>query len=157
MKIHFLGIGGIGVSALAKYYLQTGHEVSGCDLVSSEITEQLKKMGVNIRIGLPDSSCSVGAEKIIYSPAVSKDNLEVRNSSLEILSYPQALGELTKTHYTIAISGTHGKSTTTSMVGLLLANAGFDPTIIVGTKLKELGDSNCRVGKSKYLVIEGSF
>ena len=92
-------------------------------------------------------------EQVIYSPAVSKTHPELQKG-VKDLSYPQALGELTKTHYTIAISGTHGKSTTTSMIGLLLANAGLDPTIIVGTKLKELGDSNCRVGKSKYLVIE---
>lgn len=70
------------------------------------------------------------------------------------MSYPKALGELTKNHYTIAVSGTHGKSTTTAMIGLLLTKAGLDPTVIVGTKLKEFGDSNCRVGKSKYLIIE---
>ncbi len=153
--IHFVGIGGIGISALAKYYLKKGWEVSGCDLVSSEVTSQLKKMGVAIRIGAPDSACSIGAERIIYSPAVSLKNpeLEIRNSSLEILSYPQALGELTKTHYTIAVSGTHGKSTTTAMLGLLLIKAGLNPTVIVGTKLKEFGNSNFRMG-GRYLVIE---
>ncbi|MDO8633448.1 MAG: Mur ligase family protein, partial [Candidatus Wildermuthbacteria bacterium] len=83
-------------------------------------------------------------------------DVKIENKKLKVpaLSYPETLGELTKTHYTIAVSGTHGKSTTTSMIGLLLVKAGFDPTIIVGTKLKELGDSNCRVGKGKYLVIE---
>ncbi|MBI4123184.1 MAG: UDP-N-acetylmuramate--L-alanine ligase [Parcubacteria group bacterium] len=160
MKVHFIGIGGIGVSALAKYYLAKGHEVSGCDLVSSETTDQLKKMGVKIRIGKPDAACPAGAEKIIYSPAVQKDSLKIESASwrrklkIPTLSYPQALGELTKKHFTIAVAGTHGKSTTTAMIGLLLTKAGFDPTVIMGTKLKEFGDSNCRVGKSKYLVIE---
>ncbi|MBI2113301.1 MAG: hypothetical protein HYT50_01865, partial [Candidatus Wildermuthbacteria bacterium] len=93
-----------------------------------------------------------------YSPAVPKTHPE-RENDIPQQSYPEALGELTRSHYTIAISGTHGKSTTTSMIGLLLVHAGLDPTIIVGTKLKELdpsqsSGSNCRVGKSKYLVIE---
>ena len=165
MRIHFIGIGGIGVSALAQYYLKKGWEVSGCDLTQSEITDQLKEMGASIRIGKPEENCvPANTERIVYSPAVSKESLNVENRKLKVpaLSYPETLGELTKTHYTIAVSGTHGKSTTTSMIGLLLMKAGFDPTIIVGTKLKELGDSthstssgsNCRVGKSKYLVIE---
>lgn len=157
MRIHFIGIGGIGVSALAKYYLAKGWEVSGCDLVSSEITEQLQNMGVKIRIGPPQKSCVPGGtSKIVYSPAVQKSSLKIENLKLKIpaSSYPEALGELTKNHYTIAVSGTHGKSTTTAMIGILLAKAGLDPTVIVGTKVKEFGDSNCRVGKSKYLVIE---
>ncbi|MBI2642253.1 MAG: UDP-N-acetylmuramate--L-alanine ligase [Candidatus Wildermuthbacteria bacterium] len=167
MRIHFIGIGGIGVSALAKYYLKKGWEVSGCDLAQSEITDQLKEMGAHIRIGKPEKNCvPANTERIVYSPAVSKENLRIENClpagdvpkgqklKVPALSYPETLGELTKTHYTIAVSGTHGKSTTTSMIGLLLVKAGFDPTIIVGTKLKELGDSNCRVGRGKYLVIE---
>ncbi|TSC55675.1 MAG: hypothetical protein Greene071421_83 [Parcubacteria group bacterium Greene0714_21] len=157
MKIHFIGIGGIGVSALAKYYLAKGQEISGCDLVASEITDQLRKMGARVRIGTPDPSCvSPDTDMVIHSPAVPKDNLEIRNLKLEIpvLSYPQALGDLTRKHFTITVSGCHGKSTTTAMIGLLLEKAGLDPTVIVGTKIKEFGDSNCKVGKSKYLVIE---
>ncbi|MBI1984630.1 MAG: UDP-N-acetylmuramate--L-alanine ligase [Candidatus Wildermuthbacteria bacterium] len=166
MKIHFIGIGGIGVSALAKYYLKKDWEVSGCDLASSEITDQLKSMGIAVRIGKPDISCvPENTDRVVYSPAVPEGNIERKKKKAQ--SYPEALGELTRTHYTVAVSGTHGKSTTTSMIGLLLVKAGYDPTIIVGTKLKELGDSNCRVaasergeprpagrGKSKYLVIE---
>jgi len=93
----------------------------------------------------------------VYSPAVQADNLELkaaRKKWVQCLSYPQALGELTKKYFTIAVSGTHGKSTTACMLGLLLLKAGFDPTVIVGTKLKEFGNSNCKVGKSQYLVIE---
>ena len=150
MNIHFLGIGGIGVSALARYYLAKGHEVSGSDLASSEITQALEKLGAKIFIGQEDiKNISKNFDLIIYSPAVT-----VRRQTSNILSYPEALGELTKNHFSIAVSGTHGKSTTTAMVSLILIKAGFDPTVIIGTKLKEFGDSNFRAGKSDYLIIE---
>jgi UDP-N-acetylmuramate--alanine ligase len=163
MKIHFIGIGGIGVSALARYYLGMGHQVSGSDLVSSEITAGLKKIGVRISIGKHKAeNLPKDADLVIYSPAVPPTNPELKQAYriqntkyfIQILSYPEALGELTKQHFTIAVSGTHGKSTTTAMLALILIKAGFDPTVIVGTKLKEFGDSNFRAGKSKYLVIE---
>ena len=157
-RIHFIGIGGIGVSALAKYYLKKGWQVSGSDLAKSEITLQMKNLGAKVHIGKPKASLiTTRIEKVIFSPAVLKNHPErvaARKKKIQELSYPQALGELTKKHYTIAVSGTHGKSTTTAMLGLLLAKAGLDPTVIVGTKLKEFGDTNCRVGKRKYLVIE---
>ena len=156
--IHFIGIGGIGVSALAKYYLFNGWQVSGSDLVATEITRQMKNMGATVHIGKPKASLiTKKIQKVVFSPAVQKDHSErqaARKNKIRDLSYPQALGELTKKHFTIAVSGTHGKSTTSSMLGLLLVKAGFDPTCIIGTKLKEFGNSNCRVGKSKYLVIE---
>ncbi|MDP4007348.1 MAG: UDP-N-acetylmuramate--L-alanine ligase [bacterium] len=174
MRIHFIGIGGIGVSALAKYYLKKGWQVSGSDLVASEITQQMKKLGATIHIGKPkESLVKNNTAKIVFSPAVQKNHVEraaARKKGIPELSYPEALGELTRNHYTIAVSGTHGKSTTTAMLGLLLVKAGLDPTVIVGTKVKEFGNSthstssgltlsnvegsNCRVGKSKYLVIE---
>lgn len=149
MRIHFIGIGGIGVSALAQYYLAKGHEVSGSDLVSSEITEFLKKSGIKIHIG--ENKIPKNTDLVIYSPAVKIKNLKFK---IPALSYPEALGKLTKEHFTIAVSGTHGKSTTTAMLALIMVRAGLDPTVIIGTKLREFGDSNCRVGKSKYLVIE---
>lgn len=162
-RIHFIGIGGIGVSALAQYYLGRGHRITGSDLTASEITASLKKLGAKIHIGNPRPeliTSRVGL--VVYSPAVPPTNPEFQKAyimkasqpNFRLLSYPEALGELTKTHYTIAVSGTHGKSTTTSMIGLLLWKAGLDPTVIVGTRLKEFGDTNCRVGKSRYLVIE---
>ena len=158
LKIHFIGIGGIGVSALARYYLEKGAKVTGSDLVSSEITEALKKMGAKIFIG-PHLARNVLAhtDLVVYSPAVPRDNPELEGAKklrIKCQSYPEALGELTKKYFTIAVSGTHGKSTTTAMIGLLLTKAGFDPTVIVGTKVKEFGNSNYRAGKSKYLVIE---
>src|SRR3989338_5451961 len=157
MKIHFIGIGGIGVSALAQYYLAKGHQISGSDLAVSEITEFLQKKGVKIFIGNSVENIKKDFDLIVYSPAVKKDNpelLQTTNYKLKTMSYPEALGELTEEFYTIAISGSHGKSTTTAMTSLVLIEAGLDPTVIVGTKLKEFGNSNFRAGHSKYLVIE---
>jgi len=152
MKVHFIGIGGIGVSALAQYYLARGHEVSGSDLVRSEIVDFLERKGIKIVKKIPKA-----VDLVIYSPAVPLNQLpRLLNQPRELikLSYPEALGELTKKYFTIAISGTHGKSTTTAMIALILIKAGFDPTVIVGTRLKEFGNSNFRMGRGKYLVIE---
>lgn len=157
MKIHCIGIGGIGVSALAQYYLAKGHEVSGSDLVASEITDLLKEKGIEIMISNSAENIKEGIDMVVYSPAVPKDNAEYKRAldlGITLKSYPEALGQLTKEYDTIAVAGAHGKSTTTAMIGLMLEKAGFDPTIIVGTLLKEFGDSNFREGKGKYLVIE---
>jgi len=158
MKIHFIGIGGIGVSALARYYLAKGVEVSGSDLAFSEITDALKKIDAKIFIG-PHSAENLAnnTDMIIYSPAVQPDNPEMKEAKkrrIKIQSYPEALGELTKKYFTIAVSGAHGKSTTTAMVSLVMEKAGLDPTVIIGTKLREFQNSNCRVGNGKYFVIE---
>jgi len=152
MKVYFIGIGGIGVSALAQYYLEKGHEVYGFDLVSSEITDYLERKGVKFTEKLPPET-----DLIIYTSAVKQSSLFLKKAisrGTKIKSYPEALGELTKRHFTIAVSGTHGKSTTSSMIGLILEKAGLDPTVIIGTKLKEFGNTNFRIGKGKYLVIE---
>jgi UDP-N-acetylmuramate--alanine ligase len=158
MKIHFIGIGGIGVSALARYYLEKSYEISGSDLVSSEITDALKKSGAKIFIGHHLArTVSADIDLVIYSPAVPANNPEFKKAKelgIKCQSYPEALGELTKKYFTIAVCGSHGKSTVAAMIGILLTKAGFDPTVIVGTKVKEFKNSNCRVGKSQYLVIE---
>ena len=159
MKIHLIGIGGIGVSALAQYYLSQGHEVTGSDLTMSEITDYLQKLGVKItkNKSLPAKIPHKMPDLVVYSPAVKKTNPELAfylKKKIKCLSYPEALGGLTKNYFTIAVSGAHGKSTTTAMLGLILIKAKLDPTIIVGTKLKEFGGTNFRPGKSKYLVIE---
>jgi UDP-N-acetylmuramate--alanine ligase len=157
MKIHFIGIGGIGVSALAQYYLAKGHKVSGSDLVSSEITDFLIQKGIEIFIGNSKENIKQDFDLVIYSPAVKKDNPEFKKAKdlkIKLQSYPEALGQLTKEYYTIAISGSHGKSTTCAMLGILMQDAGLDPTVIVGTKVKEFGNTNFRLGKSKFLVIE---
>jgi UDP-N-acetylmuramate--alanine ligase len=153
MKIHFIGIGGIGVSALARYYLAKGYEVSGSDLVSSEITKALEKLGAKIFIGKHKAkNLPKDADLVIYSPAIEEKNPELKKAKklkIKCQSYPQALGELTKNHFTIAVCGSHGKSTVAAMIGLILTKAKFNPTVILGTKLKEFGDSNCRIGKVK--------
>jgi UDP-N-acetylmuramate--alanine ligase len=158
MSIHFIGIGGIGVSALARYYLAKGFLISGSDLSESEITETLGKKGVKIMIGphkadnLPEDT-----DLVVYTAATENKNPELAEAhklKIKCQTYAQALGDLTKKYFTIAVSGTHGKSTTTSMIAQILVKAGFDPTVIVGTKLREFGNSNFRLGKSRYLVIE---
>ena len=158
MKIHFIGIGGIGVSALAQYHLQKKEHVSGSDLASSEIVKILEKKGAKIFIGSHKAkNVSLDTDLVIYSPAVQENNPEFKQAKklkLTLLSYPEALGKLAENHFTIAVAGTHGKSTTTSMLALILIKAGLDPTVIVGTKLKEFKNSNFRMGRSKYLLIE---
>ncbi|MDD5589882.1 MAG: UDP-N-acetylmuramate--L-alanine ligase [Candidatus Portnoybacteria bacterium] len=155
--IHFIGIGGIGVSALARYYLAQGAAVSGSDINMPDITDPLKKEGALIFEGYRAENVPDEADRVVYTAATEEDNPELRaakSKNIKCQTYAQALGDLTKQYFTIAISGTHGKSTTTAMLALILVEAGLDPTVIVGTKLAEFGDSNFRAGKSKYLVIE---
>jgi len=163
-KVHFIGIGGIGMSALARYFLSEGWRVSGSDSSYSPITGKLEKEGVKIYIGKHSSNNLIplirahkASNKVVYNQAISKNNPELvaaKKAGIPCRSYPQAIGELTKKYKTIAIAGAHGKSTTTVMTALILIEAGLDPTVIVGTKLKEFGDSNFRRGKSPYLVLE---
>lgn len=156
-SVHFIGIGGIGVSALARYFLSQKYKVSGSDFSSSEITNHLKKDGVKIYIGHKPSNITKSINLIIHSAAIQKDNPELQTAmrlNIPIQSYSQALGELVRVHKTIAISGAHGKSTTTAMSSLVFQKAKFDPTVIIGTKLKEFNNTNFRSGKSEYLIIE---
>ena len=155
-KIHCIGIGGIHVSALAKLLLSHGAQVSGSDLVKSEITNELQKLGVHIMIGQNQKNVPKDAGLVIYSDAASDDNSErvaAKKFGIPQMSSYEFIGELSKDYYTIAISGTNGKSTTTAMLGLILEAAGLDPTVIVGTKVNEW-DGNIRIGQSKYLVTE---
>ena len=167
MKIHFIGIGGIGISALAQYFINKGDEVQGSDLVSSEVTKFLEYEGAKIFLGQKGSNITEDLDEIIYSPAVKEDNPEIKKAKrlkIKCLSYPQALGALTRSYFTIAVCGTHGKSTTTAMIASILIKGGLDPTVVVGTKLKEFltpqskkyfpEGTNFRMGHSKYLVIE---
>jgi len=157
-KIYFIGIGGIGMSALARFYLKKGSQVFGSDLVASEITKKLKKEGAKIYIGPQNGKfLSLDFDLVIYSPAIFENHPELKKAkklSLKTLSYPQALGEIIKNYFSIAVAGTHGKSTTTALISLILIKGGLDPNVIIGTKLKEFGDSNCRVGRSNYFIFE---
>ena len=143
---------------MARYFLSKGYKVFGSDLSDSPIIRDLVKEGSIIHIGQSVSNVKkLKNALVVYSQAVKSDNPEMKQilkMGLECRSYPQAVGELTKQFKTIAIAGAHGKSTTTAMLALILIEADFDPTVIVGTKLKEFGNRNFRPGKDEYLVLE---
>jgi UDP-N-acetylmuramate--alanine ligase len=157
-KIHVIGIGGIGVSALAKLLSRRGAEVSGSDLVASGITHELEIEGKKIFLGHAAENVPANCDLIIYSPAVSFNNPErevAHQRRIPEISYPEALGELSLDFRTIAVAGTNGKSTTTAMLGLILEKAGFDPTVIVGTKVPSFKHGNLRIGKTgAWLIVE---
>lgn len=147
------------MSALARYFLSEGWKVSGSDLSPSGTTDELKKEGVAVYIGKQSANNiqKSGPSLVIYNNAIPKENPELiaaEKSGAAVRSYPEIVGELTKKYKTIAVAGSHGKSTTTAMVSLILIEAGLDPTIIIGTKLKELGGKNFRKGNSGWLVLE---
>lgn len=157
-KIHFVGIGGIGISAIAKMMMKEGKKVSGTDLVISEIAEELKAKGAKFYKGHNARYLGKDTDLVIYSPAVPKGNPErkkARKLKIPELSYPEVLGILSRGKRTIAVSGTNGKTTTTAFSGLMLEAAGFDPTVIVGSKVKTFKEGNLRMGKGKYFVVEG--
>jgi UDP-N-acetylmuramate--alanine ligase len=150
-SIYFIGIGGIGMSGLARYYKAKGYRVSGSDAADGPIVASLRKDAIRIKIGhkkgnLPTS----GVDLVIFNRAIPAENLELmeaRRRSMHVIPYAEALGELTEQYQTIAITGSHGKSTTTALAALALIRAGLDPTVLVGTNLKEFGGKNIRVGK----------
>ena len=158
MKIHFIGVGGIGVSALARLLLSEGNDVSGSDLAGSKLIDDLQSEGIKVVVGeSTGDNIPEGTEKVIYTVAVGEDNPEFQKTKelgIRLQTYPQALGELSRNYFTLAVTGSHGKSTTTSLLALMMIKAGLDPTVIVGTKLAEFGNSNFRKGAGKYLVIE---
>jgi len=157
MNVHFVGIGGIGISALARFYLSFGSRVAGSDMSPSALVSELRKEGIKIYIGHKASYVAPSTDLVIYSAAIPSSNPELaraRELRKDIRSYAEAVGDLTRQYFTFAVAGAHGKSTTTSLLALALVRAGLDPTVIVGTKLKEFGNSNFRKGKSKYLVLE---
>jgi len=146
------------MSALAKFYLSEKAKVSGSDLESSEITEELAELGAKIYTGEHSASnVTKNADLVIYNAAIKKDNTELaaaKSYKLKTKSYAEVIGELTKKYYTIAITGAHGKSTTTALIAKIMIDAGLDPTVVVGTKLNEFGGSNFKKGYSKYFIIE---
>jgi len=156
-KIHFVGIGGIGMSGIAEILLKQGFEVSGSDLNQSENTDYLASKGAKIYIG--HKAENIGdAEVIVYSSAVNpKENvetIEAMNRNIPMLKRAEMLAEATRLNYCLAISGTHGKTTTTSICGLIMMKANFDPTVIVGGRLNGLGGTNARLGDGDWTVVE---
>lgn len=160
MKVHFIGIGGIGTSALARWFLTQNWAVSGSDIVESKITQELRKEGVKVKIGHKKANLDKKTTFVIYNQAISPSNPELqeaRRFKIKCASYPEALGELTRQYKTVAVAGAHGKSTVTAFVSLVLMKAGFDPTVVIGTRLKQFGGpsgKNFRRGRGEYLIIE---
>lgn len=156
-SVHFIGIGGIGLSALARYYLAQKWLVSGSDTADSLLIQELKKEGVRIKIGPKTPSFRPKTGLIVHSQAIPKSDIEIQTAKAQkipILSYPEAVGLLTKKYKTIAVAGAHGKSTTTAMVAEIFLKSKLDPTVIVGTKLKSLAGKNFRKGNSRWLILE---
>ena len=156
-KIHVVGAGGIGVSAVARLLRHRGKTVTGSDGAESEITHGLVGFGIPVAIGADAAHVPADTELVLYStavPATHPERAAATARGVRQLSYPEFLGELTKEYKTICVSGTNGKSTTTAILGLILERAGFDPTVIVGSKVTSFPDGNLRVGKSEWLVLE---
>ncbi len=154
--VHFVGIGGIGMSGLAEVLLELGYPVSGSDLKLSPITERLAELGAVIREGHDAANVS-GVNAVVISSAVRPDNpevIEARRQGLPIIPRGELLAELMRLKYGIAVAGSHGKTTTTSMVAAILIHAELDPTVAVGGRSAILRGSNARVGKGDYLVVE---
>src|SRR6476646_5538859 len=154
-RIHFVGIGVIGMSGIAEVLLTRGYKVSGSDLKCSSVTERLAEKGAIIFEGHRAEHIT-GAEVVVASSAVKRDNAEIVAAHAEhipVIQRAEMLAELMRLKYGIAIAGMHGKTTTTSMVAAVLAAGDLDPTVVVGGRVDAFG-SNARVGKSKYLVAE---
>src|SRR5437773_6989075 len=154
-QIHFVGIGGIGMSGIAEILLNLGYRVTGSDQKKNEAIERLAELGAKIFIGHQAANVE-GAHVVVYSSAVSRDNVEVqvaRQRQIPTIPRAEMLAELMRLKYGIAVAGTHGKTTTTSMVGAVLAEGHYDPTIVVGGRVRSLG-SNARLGQGEFLVAE---
>src|SRR5512140_2822599 len=154
-RIHFVGIGGIGMSGIAEVLLNLGYKVSGSDLKASTITHRLAGLGAVTFEGHRTANIA-GAEVVVTSSAIARDNPEVAEAHrlhIPVIQRAEMLAELMRLKYGIAIAGMHGKTTTTSMVAAVLAAGGLDPTVVVGGRVDAMG-SNARLGKSHYLVAE---
>jgi UDP-N-acetylmuramate--alanine ligase len=154
-RIHFVGIGGIGMSGIAEVLLNLGYKVSGSDLKSSSVTQRLAGLGAFVFEGHRAENIA-GAEVVVTSSAISAENPEVSEAHtlhIPVIQRAEMLAELMRLKYGIAIAGMHGKTTTTSMVAAVLAAGGLDPTVVVGGRVDAMG-SNARLGKSQYLVAE---
>ncbi|RLB11766.1 MAG: UDP-N-acetylmuramate--L-alanine ligase [Deltaproteobacteria bacterium] len=155
-KIHFVGIGGIGMSGIAELLINLGYKVSGCDLKRSSITERLESLGAEIEY-LHSKNHIDGVDVVVYSSAVSDKNpelIEARKRAIPVIPRAEMLAELMRFKYGIAVSGAHGKTTTTCMIASILNAAEMDPTVIIGGRVKIWNGSNARLGQGDILVAE---
>lgn len=155
-RLHFTGIGGIGMSGIAEVLLNLGYEVTGSDVRLSPITERLASIGARIWEG-HDAAHVSGAKVLVVSSAIDPTNPEVqeaRRLQIPIIPRGELLAELMRIKFGIAVAGSHGKTTTTSMIASAMSHAGLDPTVVVGGRVKGMGGTNARVGRSEFLVVE---
>ena len=155
-KVHFVGIGGIGMSGIAEILINQGFEISGSDAALSDVTKRLSDLGAKVYEGHSGENVK-DVDVLVYSSAVTTDNPEVMaavDRNIPVIKRAEMLAETMRMKYGIGIAGTHGKTTTTSMVGLTLTDGGIDPTIIVGGKLSGLGGTNARLGNGEFIVVE---
>lgn len=159
-NVHFIGIGGIGVSAIARMMILEGKNVSGSDTKDSGITDELSLLGATIFMGQSKENIKENVDLVVYTVAVLGDNPEfisAKERGIKCLSYPEVLGLISKNKKTIAVSGTHGKTTTTAMVARIFIDSGKEPTVVVGSKLLEGSDnlrSNFVAGEGEYFIVE---
>ena len=154
-QIHFVGIGGIGMSGIAELLLNLGYKVSGSDKKLSDITEHLKSLGGIIFEGHSEEQIK-GADVVVTSSAVGPENPEViaaRQASVPVIPRAEMLSELMRLKYSVAVAGAHGKTSTTSIVASVLAKGGLDPTVVIGGKLKNIG-TNSLLGQGDFIVAE---
>lgn len=155
-RLHFTGIGGIGMSGIAEVLLNLGYEVTGSDVRLSPITDRLQSLGAQVWEGHDGTHVS-GAKVLVVSSAIDPANPEVqeaRRLQIPIIPRGELLAELMRIKYGIAVAGSHGKTTTTSMIASVMSHAGLDPTVVVGGRVKGMGGTNARVGRSEFLVVE---
>ena len=153
--IHFVGIGGIGMSGIAEVLHNLGYEVTGSDLKESDTVARLRKLGISVSIGHRRANID-RAHVVVISSAVSQENPEViaaREKSVPVIPRAEMLAELGRLKYGILVAGAHGKTTTTSLIATVLGHAGLDPTVVIGGKLRATG-SNARLGKGDFIVAE---
>jgi UDP-N-acetylmuramate--alanine ligase len=156
-KLHFVGIGGIGMSGIAEILNAEGFAVTGSDRAASENTERLQSLGISVLIGHDAGNLAPDVDALVYSSAVGSDNPEVTEAhrrKIPVIRRAEMLAEVMRLKYGIGIAGTHGKTTTTSMVSLVLMEGGIDPTVIVGGRLRGLAGSNARLGRGEFIVVE---
>ena len=155
-QVHFTGIGGIGMSGIAEILLNLGYTITGSDLKATPITDRLTSLGAKVFEGHSSDNVQ-GAKALVVTSAVDPQNpelIEARRLGIPVIPRGELLAELMRLKYGIAIAGSHGKTTTTSMVATILSNAGKDPTVVVGGRVSTMGGSNARLGHTQYLVVE---